>query len=335
MGEVVLRIPSALLRSLDNSPADVVAKLGPGLSVHAILALSLCLDSSPGWGLWRVLMPTQAEVEASMPLCWPAHLRHLLPSAARSLLAKQLAKLERDWLPVTAAYPSLAKSTFVYAWALVNSRSFYHTTPFTETALPREDHMVLQPIADLFNHASDGCLVAFDRHAFTFTTAGPHLPGDELFIRYGAHSNDFLLVEYGFTMPASLNPWDEACLDPYLCPLFSSDRRSRLDEAGFWGNYMLDAQTACYRTRTALRLLCLPPNHWSAVLDGSREEDRDDEAVNEALVNILLRGEADMRAKISQLDAMTVEREETRASLRSRLLQVLQLFVATISRLER
>lgn len=297
-----------------------------------------------------------------MPLNWAPALQALLPPRAQSLLSQQRAKFEQDWSRVSAAYPAaqqqqqkrrrssssgngsgsgsgsdsgISRSSFLYAWHLVNSRSFYHTTKKTEK-LPHEDHLVLQPVADLFNHAPDhapGCKAAFDQASFTITTTRRYAAGEELLIRYGAHSNDALLVEYGFTLDE--NPCDEVCLDPWLCPLLveGGKRKTWLEEAGFWENYMLDQDTACYRTQTALRALCLEHEQWRAVLDGERDEDEDRDAADKILLQVLRRCEKDIRGKIREVDRCTEGTESLRRSLRRRWLQMKALVVMTVSRL--
>ena len=195
--------------------------------------------------------------------------------------------------------------------------------------------MVLQPVADLFNHSPNGSTVSYNDKFFTITTTQAHSPGDELFIKYGPHANDFLLVEYGFTLPPPLNPWDETCLDPYLCPaLIAARQKDRLEEAGFWGKYMLDAETACYRTHVALRTLCLTPLQWQAVLDGERDEDRDKARVDAELVQVLKKYETDIREKLAEVEKMTAGEELSREVLVDRWLQIKELVVGTIRRLE-
>jgi len=45
-----------------------------------------------------------------------------------------------------------------------------------------------------------------------------------------------------------------------VIPLFNSQLKELLEENGFWGGYVLDAKTVCYRTQVALRLLLLWPD---------------------------------------------------------------------------
>ncbi|KAK1255922.1 hypothetical protein MKX07_008181 [Trichoderma sp. CBMAI-0711] len=332
-GEIILKVPISALRTLSNTPKDITKKLS-GATVHTILAASLCLESSPELGKWRPVFPSRRDIASSLPICWPAKLRSLLPPGAKILLAAQQEKFNKDWALVEAAYPQLQKDEYLYNWLLVNTRTFYHTNRKTDK-LPKEDHMALQPVADLFNHTPEGyCTAAFDDKFFTFTTTRTHQPGEEVFIRYGPHGNDMLLVEYGFTLPSSLNPWDETCLDPYICPSLTADQRERLEAAGFWGKYMLDSQTACYRTYVALRMLCLPPRHWQDILDGLRDEDEDSPVINAALLKVLTKYDSDITSSLEQLAGSSVGDEEMRGSLTDRWLQIRQLVTAAIERLQ-
>ncbi|OPB38579.1 hypothetical protein A0O28_0016850 [Trichoderma guizhouense] len=334
--QVILKVPISALRTLSNTPKDITKKLS-GATVHSILAVSLCLSDGTGIDKWTPVFPSRRDIASSLPICWPAKLRSLLPPGAKALLAAQQDKFNKDWVLVTAAYPKLNKDDYLYSWLLINTRTFYHTDRNTEK-LPRDDRMALQPVADLFNHTPEGyCVAAFDDKFFTFTTTRTHQPGEEVFIRYGPHANDKLLVEYGFTLPSSVNPWDETCLDSYICPSLSSDQRHHLEAVGFWGKYMLDGQTACYRTYVALRMLCLPLNRWQDILDGTRDEDEDSVIIDAALLKVLTKYDADVTSaleQLEQLEASSVGDEEMRGILTDRWLQIKHLVTAGKSRIE-
>ncbi|KAL7938319.1 hypothetical protein V8C35DRAFT_291630 [Trichoderma chlorosporum] len=333
--EVILKVPISALRTLSNTPKEITEKLG-GATVHSILAVSLCLDYGTHIDKWASAFPAREDIASSLPICWPAKLRSLLPPGTKTLLAAQQEKFSKDWALVTEAYPALEKDDYLYNWLLVNTRTFYHTDRTTEK-LPREDHMALQPVADLFNHTPEGyCVASFDDNFFTFTTTRKHQTGEEVFIRYGAHANDKLLVEYGFTLPSSMNPWDETCLDSYICPSMTSDQRNILEAAGFWGKYMLDSQTACYRTYVALRMLCLPLNRWQDILDGTRDEDADSDVIDAAMLKVLTKYDRDITSTLEQLEQLqgsSVGDEEMRGILTDRWLQIKHLVTSGMSRI--
>ncbi|UKZ74163.1 hypothetical protein TrVFT333_001822 [Trichoderma virens FT-333] len=325
--EVILKVPIPTLRTLSNTPKDIIKKLS-GASGHSILAVSLCLDDGTATNKWTPVFPSRQDIASSLPICWPTKLRSLLPTGAKTLLSAQQEKFNKDWAIVTAAYPQLHKDDYLYSWLLINTRTFYYTDRGTDK-LPREDRMALQPVADLFNHTPEGyCVANFDDKFFTFTTTRTHQPGEEVFIRYGPHANDKLLVEYGFTLPSSVNPWDETCLDSYICPSMTVDQRDRLEAIGFWGKYMLDSQTACYRTYVALRMLYLPLNKWQDILDGTRDEDEDSQIIDGAMLKILTKYDSDVTSaleQLGQLEGSSVGDEEMRGILTDRWLQIKHL----------
>lgn len=279
----VLTVPVSTLRTRDTVPRHLAQALPPDLSVHGLLAADLALNQPAKvreYAAWNAVVPTWDDIQLSMPLTWPASLTARLPPAAKRLLDKQRTKFERDWSLVAAIFPlkqdttphpvdtTCSRETYLYAWLLVNTRTFYFVTPKTEK-LPKEDHMVLQPVADLFNHTDrGGCHVTFAHdESFSFRTTRAYEKGDEVHISYGPHSNDFLLVEYGFVLAA--NAWDEARLDDVLVPALTRAQKESLEEAGFLGNYVLDRETVCHRTQVAARLFLTGNNNNSHTRYGS------------------------------------------------------------------
>ncbi|RDA96313.1 hypothetical protein CP533_1591 [Ophiocordyceps camponoti-saundersi (nom. inval.)] len=352
-GQTVLKVPTSVFRTLENTPAWISARLS-GASVHAILAASLCLDEAED--VWRAVFPPRHVVLASTPMCWSRQVQDLLPSSTEALVRAQRLKFEEDWARVSKVFgkdveeevkdgmtttSKISSSDFLYAWLLVNSRTFYHTTPDTETRLAKKDHMALVPVADLFNHSPDeeeSCAVSFDSNGYTFVASRDYAPGEEVFICYGRHSDDALLVEYGFTLSDEEgleNPYDETCLDAYLCPIFSLSQTIRLQESGFWKGYMLDLETPCYRTVTALRIHCLPSYHWSDILDGTRDEDWDGSDVDARLRPLLAKYEADIRQRLALVDNLDdVVHAQQKASLRSRCIAVQNILLANMARMQ-
>lgn len=293
---------------------------------------------------WSAVLPTQADFEESMPLLWHEQTQKLLPPTVTDLVAKQSAKLEKDWATVwevfgagggsegatdaaaTSSGPEhrrmqagtnrgkkrgvndapkgpktsddsemaqktpehdpeiaslisstdnevAAKAAYMYAWMVVNTRTFYFVhssrgklspTDADEAAVDREDRMALQPVADLFNHHGEAprsaddpppSPVSFDGAGFTIRAGRRYRRGEEVCISYGHHSNDFLLAEYGFVLEH--NHHDEVQLDEAILPRLSPEQRDELEAAGFLGRYALDARTVCcYRAEVAVRLLC-------------------------------------------------------------------------------
>lgn len=278
-------------------------------------------------------MPSRSDISTSMPLCWSSDLQTLVPQSGQTLLQQQLVKFEKDWSLVTTSYPDLDRESYLYAWLLVNTRTFYHTTPKTKKELPKEDHMVLQPVADLFNHSPQGCSVGFTHEGFTITTTTAAKEGEEMFIRYGSHSNDFLLVEYGFILPSDMNSFDEISLDAYILPLLSEGDKDMLEAKSFLGSYMLDAETICYRTQVALRAMCLSEAQWLDFLDGQRGEEVDQDKVDGILAEVLSKYETDIARMKKRVNDVSVG-DVMRNMLRDRWQQIQGLVDAALVRIE-
>jgi hypothetical protein len=291
-----MHIPNSALRSITTVRPRIKKTLPADTKVHALLAAELALDKPTSkHAPWNAVIPSREDMTSSLPLAWrDARLHTYLPPRARTLLQQQSAKFERDWAVVSdsnsPALRHLTRDEYLYFWLLVNTRTFYHETARTARRLAHDDRMALQPVADLFNHADEpGCDVAFGapRGGFEVAVAEGRAfqPGEELCICYGRHNNDFLLVEYGFVLQR--NRWDEAALDDAILPELSDEQKEALEEKGFLGGYMLDAETVCYRTQVALRLLCATSvEEWGKLVD---EGEDGGEAMQRKTDRLLLR----------------------------------------------
>lgn len=298
----ILQVPTALLRTINTVPRKSVRqKLPMDMSVHGLLAVDLALDKSDMYAEWNAVCPSKSDIESSVPLAWSTDLQSHLPSPAAELLRKQQAKFTRDWNIVRAAFPDITEEDYRYAWLLVNTRTFYHSTPKTEK-MHRDDRMALQPVADLFNHADEGCDVHFNPECFTIRTNRAYEEGEEVYICYGRHGNDFLLAEYGFIL--HVNQWDEVGLDDIILPELSKKQTQELEDAGFLGNYRLDASQVCYRTQTALRILALDLGTWRRVVDGLDDEDDSKEMADELLLRLLKRYDQDVVKIIEDVEGL-------------------------------
>ncbi|KAK7995874.1 hypothetical protein PG991_015341 [Apiospora marii] len=245
------------VRSLHSISETVSSQLPAGLPFHGVLAADLALDKSAGFASWKKLLPTRVDFAASMPFTWPEELQKLLPKGAGEIVQKQHAKFKRQRGAVAKAFPSLTRDEYLYFWLLVNTRTFYLETPELE-AYPWEDRLALLPIADLFNHADQGCHVAYSaEEGYTITASRRYEAGEEVFASYGDHSNDLLLAEYGFVMAE--NRWDAVCLDEVILPRLSQAQKKKLESNGHGGPYMLASGSEPSRPLVAvLQMLASP-----------------------------------------------------------------------------
>lgn len=297
---------------------------------------------NPPFPAWNAVVPSRASLLSSLPIAWPPALHAFLPKPALDLVTKQSAKFERDWAlfrahPLFPPAGEITRTDYLYHWLLVNTRTFYHESSTRGAArlLPAGDRMALQPVADLFNHADVGCGVQFDEARFTISADRDYEEGEEVYISYGSHGNDFLLAEYGFVLER--NRWDEVGLDEILLPELTKRQKELLEEKGFLGNYVLDADTVCYRTQVAVRLLTVSRiRDWERFVDkgeeGSEQVQRKaDGILIEILRTYLLNIESFVKG---ELEEVTDGEEGQREMLMNRWSQIEGLLQATIRRLD-
>ncbi|OAA49983.1 SET domain protein [Beauveria brongniartii RCEF 3172] len=239
-GDVVVTVPTSAIRSRHTLPKALMAKAATNMTLHGLLAADLLLHPQSS-GVWGKLVPSLADFESSTPFFWPKMLQELLPREAKNLLRKQQTKFQQDWHHAKKVLPDLAEQEYLYSWFLVGTRSFYYEIEET-LSYPSHDRLALLPVADMFNHASAGCSVAFSTEAYEITADRAYQAGEEVYTSYGTHSNDFLLAEYGFVLPD--NPWDQLCLDKVLLAKLPPQHMTALSERDLLGDFMLRANLA-------------------------------------------------------------------------------------------
>ncbi|ODA80839.1 hypothetical protein RJ55_03799 [Drechmeria coniospora] len=267
-GDEIMTIPLRSVRSLDTTPEEISRSLSQDMTIHGRLASELALHPQ-SVAEWLSVVPRWKDFEECMPILWPESLQKLLPPEAMSVLAKQKKNFDIDWNMFRAVFTKVQRRDYLYAWLLVNTRTFYFETA-SMLAFPWHDRLALLPVADLFNHADAGCSVSFSPEGYTITADGPYRTGEEICISYGQHSNDYLLAEYGFLLQE--NRWDAICLDQVLLPRLSGEERSELERNGHLGGFMLHAKSKKVDSVwIALRLHCCVDAQWQNYRDG--EED--------------------------------------------------------------
>ncbi|KAI1007024.1 hypothetical protein K3495_g1189 [Podosphaera aphanis] len=289
-GVVLLHVPHAALRTQHSVRPDIAHALRRA-SVHGLLAADHALGAVPE--AWRAILPPIADLHTSTALCWPPQLHEWLPPGARHVLRHQQTKFAADWAAVSAAFPQLDYDHYRYAWLLVNTRTFYYRSASHRGAAPaRDDCMALNPFADCFNHSSTpSAEVQRSTTAFRIIATRTIQAGEEVSISYGNHSNDFLMIEYGFILDE--NPWDEILLDPYILPLLTPAQKIELESVSYLGNYKLDHHAVCYRTQVALRIISLSRGRWKSFVRGVDDGERDQPEIDRVLAGILRKCQGD------------------------------------------
>lgn len=212
-------MPYTAIRSLHTVPSTIAQKLPSDMSIHGLLAAELAVGMASGrppFPAWNAVLPSQSDINTSIPLIWPPELQRLLPAGAKLRLRKQQRMFTRDWTAFSRGFPRIPRGSYAYAWLLVNSRTFYFETTRTAT-YPWVDRLAQLPVADLFNHSVEpGCRVSYSARGYEIVAVDDFGAGQEMYISYGDHSNDYLLAEYGFVLQR--NKCDEVCLDDVVLP---------------------------------------------------------------------------------------------------------------------
>uniref|UniRef100_A0A1A7Z941 SET domain containing 4 n=1 Tax=Nothobranchius furzeri TaxID=105023 RepID=A0A1A7Z941_NOTFU len=180
--------------------------------------------------------------------------------------------------------PALSQPTDVltyealrWAWCSVNTRSVFMSRP-PNHFLSGQDNYALAPFLDLLNHRPDVQVKASfnsQSRCYEVRSVDGTKRYQQVFINYGSHDNQRLLLEYGFvTMD---NPHSVVYVEKdLLCDVLKGDKSldqkmKFLREHDFLQNLTVSREGPSWRLMTALRLLSLPQtlyHLWKAALLG-------------------------------------------------------------------
>ncbi|CAI6335788.1 unnamed protein product [Periconia digitata] len=307
-GDCLVHVPTHALISVAQ---DSIYKMTfpTKVSVHARIATYFSLlsqEKESPYSLWQDVWPSEEDFRDIMPIYWAKELQELLPPAAKTMLSTQKSNLEKDYQTIHPLCPTITRSTFTYHWITTNTRVFYWLYPNLPAHSPRlpkksranltaDDCYAMCPFMDYFNHASTGCIPTSDAKGYSVHADRDYKAGEEVCVTYGPHSNDFLLVEYGFILVA--NECDSVPLDHLVVPRLSAAQVETLKGDGFYGNYTLSPDSTppvCHRTHGVARLLTLPERRYSAFVGGTDEGSADQGKVDAFLVGLLVEFEREI-----------------------------------------
>lgn len=245
-GEVLIRLcPHGLLnlKTLPN-PSDASAQ-----GQLARFLAEAKLDSSHEWHAFTQVLP---KAFSSVPLTWEIRgtlnsdqERLLNESSCRQHVSKQKGMFLQDFSMCGSGLPI---EQYLWAWLCVNSRCLYVSIT-TEAS----NNITLAPIIDFLNHTGDASRASKMDHSptkgMTIVSGPSYEPGEEIFITYGAHSNLFLLCEYGFVLSENHHDFIDISSDIPLTRV----QLLALESLGYRGEYTLSAQEGpSFRTTVAL-----------------------------------------------------------------------------------
>ena len=323
------------------------------MTTHCVLATHLLFDKyklAEEIDPWTAILPSMESFKSGLPLLWSKPLQECLPYAARKLLKNQERKFCNDWIqavdPCVERPEQYNRDEFMHTWILVNTRTFYYTPP-NQARKPRSrpalqvdpnENMALNPFADYFNHSSPPtCEVSYSVKGFEIEAVRPAKAGEEVYISYGKHSNDFLLAEYGFIMDENEN--DSISLDDIVMKKIEEtggkrvgkSRRSNCESNGFWGKYTLDKDGVCYRTQVALKSLVMSERRWEHLCRGNDIGEDEEEAYVEVLREVLEGSLEAAKKAVKSLQRMKTE-ETHEAEARDTLMRRWKQIVALVQK---
>lgn len=328
--KVTLAEPHYLNVHVPSTPSDPVTELYSlwdldtllGLSSFQLLGMFLVLErkreKASFWKPFIDMLPSIEEL-ALAPVVWRVlhvpqcdTLWRMLSRSAKKHSEAVLARFEKDWGVVSALDPRgyIDRASFLWAWMCINSRCLYMEIP---QAKDSADNFTMAPYVDFLNHLNeDQCGIKIDSHGFHVLTSCSYRPGDELFFSYGPHSNEFLLCEYGFTLPQ--NKWNFIDITDFILPLLRPNHVAFLKEVGYYGDYTVSMEGMSFRTEIALATLQESEPHTSRKLK-ALVEGVSDGAVFEQKLKIMLRRildkiSADSRRKLES--TQTYDKDTTR-----------------------
>ncbi|XP_050017965.1 SET domain-containing protein 4 isoform X2 [Alexandromys fortis] len=294
-GEMIISLPESCLLTTDTV---IRSSLGPYIKKwkpppSPLLALCTFLVSEKHLGdqsLWKSYLDILPS-SYTCPVCWEPEVVDLLPEPLRTKAEEQRAHVQDLFASSRAFFASLqplfaesvdsifSYSAFLWAWCTVNTRAVYLRSTRQDSLSAEPDTCALAPYLDLLNHSPHVQVkAAFNEKTgcYEIRTASRCRKHEEVFICYGPHDNQRLLLEYGFVStcnPHACVPVPGETLVKYLPAADKQVHRkmSILKERGFTENLTFGWDGPSWRLLTALKLLCLEAEKftsWKKVLLG-------------------------------------------------------------------
>ncbi|XP_048518460.1 SET domain-containing protein 4 isoform X1 [Dendroctonus ponderosae] len=223
--DVLMRIPFDLLITFDTiRKSKLVGLLTRPLSIQTLLALFLVKERHKGaQSEWKSYIDSLPYPEPGLP--WMEHPDEIelypedLKYLARNLQGNFQECLEsaRKALAVDKGLEYLLEEPSLrWAYVLVNTRAVYVDPEYLMSKdssnvelLADAPFLALCPYLDLINHhylaKTKATVVSVEGRAFyELASLSGFKRYEQFFISYGAHSNEKLLMEYGFFIPGNL-----------------------------------------------------------------------------------------------------------------------------------
>ncbi|XP_071994830.1 SET domain-containing protein 4 isoform X2 [Engystomops pustulosus] len=260
-GELIISLPESCLLTtstvLSSYLGEYIHRWRPPVSPLLALCTFLVLerwagDKSP-WKAYMDVLPAAYDC----PVYWGAETVEYLPDPVKQKASEQRSVLQdfyssalRFFQSLSPLFPEVLEKVLSYeavrwAWCTVNTRTVYMKHPRRECFSAEPDVYALAPYLDLLNHnAAVQVEAAFNEKTLCYEirTVVPYKKHQQVFICYGHHDNQRLLLEYGFI--ADNNPHKSVYVtrDAILPYVSRTDKQlqkkwSLLKENGFLDTY--------------------------------------------------------------------------------------------------
>uniref|UniRef100_A0A672IH19 SET domain-containing protein n=1 Tax=Salarias fasciatus TaxID=181472 RepID=A0A672IH19_SALFA len=291
--QLIISLPeSCLLTSstvLDSELGPYIKRWEPRLSPLVALCVFLvcerCKGEASDWFPYIDVLPSSY----TCPAYFSDDVMAALPSGLRGRALEQRAELRelhssnqdffRSLTPLLRrpAEDVLTPEALRWAWCSVNTRSVFMKRP-PSSFLSGPDPYALAPFLDLLNHQPSVQVRAGfnqDSRCYEVRSVSRTRRFQQVFINYGAHDSQRLLLDYGFLAPENPHSvvyveadvlWDVLGGDGSL-----TQKMRFLEENGFLQNLSVSRDGPGWRLLTALRLASLPQtlyHQWKPVLLG-------------------------------------------------------------------
>ncbi|NWI19533.1 SETD4 protein, partial [Crypturellus soui] len=330
-GELVISLPEKCLLTtatvLSSSLGEYITKWKPPVSPLLALCTFLVAEKHVGdKSLWKPYLDVLPKTYAC-PVCMEKEVVSLLPEPLRKKAREQRAVVHELYVSSKAFFSSLKPlfaenidtifnySALEWAWCTVNTRTVYMKHSQRECFSLEPDVYALAPYLDLLNHSpSVQVKAAFNEQtrSYEIRTNTQCKKYEEVFICYGPHDNQRLLLEYGFVTtdnPHSSVYVSSDTLLRYFPPLDNqrNAKLSILKNHDFLENLTFGWDGPSWRLLTALKLLNLREDEftcWKRTLLGDVISARNEEQtlnVTEKICHFLIEEAQHVLLQISHL----------------------------------
>ncbi|NWX56283.1 SETD4 protein, partial [Promerops cafer] len=216
-GDLIISLPEKCLLTtgtvLSSCLGGHIVKWKPPVSPLLALCTFLIAEKHAGEkSPWKPYLDVLPQTY-TCPACWEPDAINLLPKPLKKKAQEQKLLIQELFRSSKAFFSSLQPlfaentgtifnfSALEWAWCTVNTRTIYMKHPHRECFSLEPDVYALAPYLDLLNHSPNVQVkAAFNERtrSYEIWTNSQCKKYQEVFICYGPHDNQRLLLEYGF-----------------------------------------------------------------------------------------------------------------------------------------